>query len=414
MPDETRVFDVAKPGRSSPEATSKPVIVGHRPTMSDPMVNDTSEAEPTRIMVHDENRLPTPDEPADGAPGIMESKDEPPAGNMMETAGGQPLIPLPEEPKSDWEPPAADPEPEPPAESHGTADTPSSPSGEEPADEQPAADTPIAPLEPVGHVEGLHVSPPRRRLSLKLVGLTLLLLVVGAYLLIDSGVVGSSINLPFHVFKQKSKTPPAAAPAATSQNQANSSTVAVPSGFTEYKLAGTSITFAAPTAWGQPTSNTDPGFSSRGATAKTDGTYAYLVDFSTNKDVEIAVTSSKYLPASRSALYYDFLQWCTGTSDGKAYLSLLHFSTSNKIDTPTTVVCDQGPLTGATKLDTTTIVELKTKDAAGAVLGDLYTKNLTSTDLPVFRVKDKAMTNSADIKTLLSTVKSPAGAATTQ
>jgi hypothetical protein len=34
----TKVFDVAKPGKSEPTATSKPVIVTHRPVLQDPMV----------------------------------------------------------------------------------------------------------------------------------------------------------------------------------------------------------------------------------------------------------------------------------------------------------------------------------------------------------------------------------------
>jgi hypothetical protein len=410
MPDEDRVFDVARPGHSNPSANSKPVIVGHHPTLSDPMVKDDPEDGPTKIMVHDENRLPTPGHPFDdGAPGIMEPKADQTSDDIIEHPDSQPLITLPEEPKPDFGPPAG--EHESSFEGHETTDTPTA---EEPfAEETNPADpeSEIAPSQNMGHVEGLHVSPPRRRSPLKLISLVVLLLIVGAYLLIDSGKVGSGINLPFHIFKQKTPTPAVSTPA-SSQNQTKANTVTVPSGFTEYKLAGTTITFAAPTAWGQPTSNTDPGFTSRSTTAKSDGTYAYLVDFATNKDVEIAVTSSKYLPAARGAQYYDFLQWCTGTSDGKAYLNILHYATSNKVDTPTTVACDQGPLGDATKLDATTIVELKAKDVGGTVLGDIYTKNLSSTDLPVFRVKDKAMASSADIKTLLSTVKAPSGTAT--
>jgi len=172
------------------------------------------------------------------------------------------------------------------------------------------------------------------------------------------------------------------------------------------------VTFAAPTAWGTPTSSTDPGYTSRDATNKSTGTHAYLVDFATNKDVQVAVTSSKYLPAARTALYYDFLQWCTGTNDGKFYLGVLNFTTTNKVDTATTVSCDQGPLTSATKQDATTITELKLKDTTGAIAGDLYTKNISGGELVVFRVIDKAMTNSTNIKQLLNTVKATASTST--
>jgi hypothetical protein len=229
-------------------------------------------------------------------------------------------------------------------------------------------------------------------------------LLAGAYLAIDSGLIKTSLNLPFHVFKQKSApktTPPVSQPTAA----------VIPTGFTQYKLAGTSLSFDAPTSWGLPTSSSDPGYSTRTTGGQSDGTYAYLVDFAANKDVQIAVTSSKYLPPARGSLYYDYLQWCTGSSDAKYYFGILHFTTANKIDTPTTVTCDQGPLSDVTKLDSSTIVQLKTKDVSGTVIGDIYVKNLSNSDLPAFRVKDSAMTSSTDIKQLLLTVKIPASSA---
>src|SRR3954465_4952486 len=36
--DYTKVFDVSRPSQTGPDATSKPIIVGHHPMMSDPMV----------------------------------------------------------------------------------------------------------------------------------------------------------------------------------------------------------------------------------------------------------------------------------------------------------------------------------------------------------------------------------------
>lgn len=241
--------------------------------------------------------------------------------------------------------------------------------------------------------------------------LALLAVLIAGYLLIDSGTINSNIKLPFHVFKQKT---PAPAVSNTNSNQNQTTTSSVPAGFTVYKISGTELTFAAPNAWGTPTSTNDPGYSVRGGTNKSDGTAAYLVDFATNKDVEIAVTSAKYLPAARGALYYDYLAWCTGTADGKIYTSLLHTTTAaDKTEKPSTVTCDQGPFPGATKLDDSTIVELSKKSADGkTVIGDLYTKNLDNTDLPVFRVKDAKMASSDDIKQLLNTVKIPATSTT--
>src|SRR5579862_64205 len=66
MPDEDRVFDVTKPNRVNPSATSKPVIVGHQPTMSDPMVR--GDTQPTRIQVDDGSAAPAK---AFEAPGLF-------------------------------------------------------------------------------------------------------------------------------------------------------------------------------------------------------------------------------------------------------------------------------------------------------------------------------------------------------
>ncbi len=258
---------------------------------------------------------------------------------------------------------------------------------------------------------------PRRRWT-KILGLllvALILVVVGGYLAIDAGLIKSNIKLPFHIFNQQKssspKTATSSAPAAAPSKPAPAAP-SVPTGFTAYTLTGTSFSFDYPTAWGAPVVKTDPGFSKRSVTGTTDGTYAYQVNFATNKDVQAVFTSSKYLPTTRALLYYDYLQWCVGTNDGKFYKQTLHFTTTAGVDTPSTVTCDQGPLADATKIDNQTIVQLKTKDAAGAVLGDLYTQNLTDGDLVVLHVKDAAMTNATNIKTLLTTVKTSSTSST--
>lgn len=396
MPEESRVFDVSKPGRATAQATSKPVIVGHHPAVSDPMMRTEDNPSSIPITVHD----------SDVDTGPAPEPELPPF--EPET----PVMTAPEEVSQ----PAAD--------AWGSAAEPEAPKADNdsvfPSEDPAPAPLDMSSIEPElgnnqpGHVQELHMaSAKKRRNPMMLMLLVVLLLLVGAYLFVDSGVVDTGINLPVHVFKQKAKTPVVAPTTTPSPSQAQA--VVAPAGFTEYKLKGTSVTFAAPTAWGTAESNADLGYSVRGGTNKTDGTYAYLVEFTTNKDVEIALTSSKYLPAARGATYYDFLQWCTGTNDNKIYQSVLHFTTAaDKTDTPATVACDIGPLTDATKLDSTTIVQLNTKSADGkTTIGDLYTKNLKSSDLVVFRVKDAKSANAADIKKLLLTVKSPSGSAVT-
>jgi hypothetical protein len=46
VPDDTKVFDVSKPGRAAPQSTSRPIIVDNNPTMSDPMMAENSASAP--------------------------------------------------------------------------------------------------------------------------------------------------------------------------------------------------------------------------------------------------------------------------------------------------------------------------------------------------------------------------------
>jgi hypothetical protein len=373
MPDEDRVFDVAKPGKTGPSPTSRPVIVGHQPPATDPMMRP--EAKP--ISVRDDS----------GGDSVLVAPAPPSPVEEKPAVPAPALDPLP------VEEPAPSPQPQ-------------------PADSQPPDNSyPASAETSVPHVDELPILPPKKKTKKPLaIILIILLLLAGGYLFIDSGVVDTGIKLPVHIFKKKTVV------VSTPQSQTNNppqtnNLSAVPAGFTKYQIDGTTITFAAPTAWGTPGSSVENGYSARGGTNKPNGAYAYLITFSTNKDVQIAVTSAKYLPPARTALYYDYLQWCIGTNDAKVYLGMLKFTTStDKIDTPTTVVCDQGPVAEASKLDETTIAQLNAKTSDGKAFGDLYTKNLTSTDLVVFRVKDAASSNGPDIKKLLLTVKSPVNA----
>jgi hypothetical protein len=403
MPDENRVFDVTKPKHVSPSATSKPVIVGHQPTVSDPMVRESEPvrektAEPTRIMINNDGEMNT--EPSTSHETL----------NHQSPTFDAPAIIKPEEPVETiphYEGPAVMPLAEAPA-SEEPREPDFKPLDDEPIPAHPTDDNPVdEPESPDSHshahIEGLHLDSPKKKNRLPLYALVTAVLLALVYLGLDAG----GVNVPFHVIKHHK---PAATTTnnTTSNNQTPSTATTLPTGFKEYKLADTSITFAAPLAWGDPTSTLDPGYSKRGGTNQSDGTYAYLVNFSTNKDVQVAVTSNKYLPAARSTLYYDYLQWCTGTNDGKYYESILRFTTTDKVDVPSTISCDQGPVAGALKLDDSTIVQVKATDTQNKIAGDIYTKNLKDPSLVVFRIKDNVMTNGDQIKQLLNTVKSSA------
>jgi hypothetical protein len=369
--------------------------------MSDPMVKDEQPAaeaqasSPTKIPVFADSSPVTVED------SMMAHESEPeaePAAAEETTNHGSPAV---------FSDPQDEPSPAPlpdvlPNHPESVASGPFTEAEPQPPAPLPEPELPTANHE--AHIEGLHFAAPKRRRSpAKIIILAILLILVAGYLLIDSGTINPGFTMPFHVFKQETPVSTSNTPAI--QKQPAVQAPATPAGFKEYKISGTTITFAAPTAWGDPTSTTDTGYSKRSAGAQPDGIYAYLVNFSANKDIQIAVTSSKFLPATRGAQYYDFLQWCTGTNDGQVYQSVLNFSTANKVDTPTTVTCSVGPLSGVTKIDDSSIVQAKAADSTGKVAGDIYTKNLTSTDLVVFRVKDGAMANSSDIKQLLGTVK---------
>ncbi len=229
--------------------------------------------------------------------------------------------------------------------------------------------------------------------------LGLIIILAGVYLAADDGLIRGGSHLPCHIFSKYKAT---ATPVSST-----STTTPVPTGFSNYQLTTAGIQFDAPTAWGTPSFTTDPGFSKRGGGNTTDGTHAYLVNFATNKNVQLAFTSGKFLPASRTDnRYFDNLQWCTGSLDQKLYQQTLLFTTTAGVDTPATVVCSQGPIANATQLDNATILITKVKATDGTTLGDDYIKNLSgNVNTVVMRALDMAMTNGTDIKTLLGTVQ---------
>lgn len=398
MPDENRVFDVSKPSKVSPPPTSRPIIVGHHP-MNDPMVREEkpdipAPAPATKIQVSDGS----PGESSTTVEQAMAERDAA-AGSVHEEPADQGAPAIFDEHDSPENLPLAEPEPAHESVGEGPFTAVEPDHQAQPQSELPPPAPPQSP-----HIEGLHINEPRpKKGRLKWIVTGLVILLVAVYLAIDAGLFGSGVNLPFHIFKQKPQT--TATPSQPAPKPAAVNTPSLPAGYKKYKLADTNIFFAAPAAWGDPASTTDPGYAQRGGTNQPAGNYAYLVNFATNKDVQIAVTSNKYLPAIRTPLYYDYLQWCQGTNDNKLYQSVLNFSTANKVDTPTTVTCDQGPLTSANVLSNSTIILPKDTDANGKVIGDVYTMNLKDPVLVVFRVKDAAMTNGPDIKQLLDTVQ---------
>ncbi|OVE78503.1 hypothetical protein BVY00_02615 [bacterium G20] len=402
------VFDINKPRTYGATPGSRPVISGHQPMMPDPMVTtpepSSSNESKINVNVYDKPTTPHGEEGRIDASGLTSSLFGPPKTTNVEKpsglSGGEP------QPSTFFRPDDK---------SDSTSQRPplkpvSDLSGINPVvGTSKASNDDQALANPSPSVYGNSTNspitgpePPRHRKSRAKFWLStlfvLLLILAGVYAAIDKGLILSSVNLPFHIFKKAELT---AAPAA-----ANPAQPVIPPGFSATKLVEANAAFAYPTAWGAPTATTDPGFSKRVASAKSDVSYAFLINFPTNKDVQVAITSAKYLPPARAAQYYDFLGWCLGSADGNYYVSVLRYSTKDGTDSPSTVTCDQGPLNNVAKLNNDTIVQTNIKNGDGSLLGDIYTKNLSDKTYVVARVKDATMKNGDLIKTMLDTIKS--------
>ncbi|MBI2591931.1 hypothetical protein HYW36_00410 [Candidatus Saccharibacteria bacterium] len=242
-------------------------------------------------------------------------------------------------------------------------------------------------------------TPPSRR-HIWLWPLFVLVIGAGVYAALDSGLINNNLNLPVHIFGKSSSAD------TSSATQPSVSQTVAPAGFSATKIAETKTKLAYPTQWGTPTATTDLGFTKRSQTAKPDVNYAILINFPSNKDVQLAITSAKYLPPARNVQYYDYLQWCVGSVDAKYYAGVLRYSTTDGVDMPGTVSCDQGPLNNATRLSNDTIVQTNIKSSDDSLLGDIYTKNLQDQTYPVARVKDGTMKNRDLITTMLTTIES--------
>lgn len=211
--DEERVFDVSRPHRSSPSATSKPIIVGHHPLMSDPMMKEENQQEHGLFSSHIEKKV-TPVH-------VTMDEAEPEAGGSLPFTG-------PKHPKEEFQgamPGATEPAKEPDETPKVQPDSPTGPqytSVESLMDEKhdPApfsasgsddSEPPISAL-PMPHPKG--AGPRGKGKKIALWTTTLLVLVLaGGYLAVDAKLIDSDIKLPFEIFKEKN-TPVATAPVA--------------------------------------------------------------------------------------------------------------------------------------------------------------------------------------------------------
>jgi hypothetical protein len=180
--------DVNRPGHTGPSPTSRPVIVGHHPAMPDPMVNHRP--------VHHQPQAPvrTP-EPSRGGPNIdgftpppmphhlspHHAPAQPPVQPGGQILAGEPL----QSPPFDSTPPHHQ-----AAMSHhsqGLAEDDPLFHGHHQAGE---------------HSQITHSGIASKRSKWWAPLVILILLLIALYLAIDSGLINSNINLPFHLFPQ--------------------------------------------------------------------------------------------------------------------------------------------------------------------------------------------------------------------
>jgi hypothetical protein len=366
------VFDINKPQTYGATPSARPVIVGHRPIMPDPMVTPQAMPQPNAAKIN------VTFAQSSGVPAINNT------ALAAQQAANAPVSDL-------------------------TEITQARPTPKESFinDQQVTTDSKPAVFGNDNHTpinNGKKSKSKKSGTKFWVWTLIILAILAGAYAAIDKGLVLSSVNLPVHIFKESDTT--STSDSASTATSTTSPQLTTPDGFTATKLVEAGLTFAFPTAWGSPTAITDQGFTKRSTTAKPDATYAFILSFPNNKDIQVAMTSGKYLPPTRAAQYYDFLGWCVGSADAKYYAGVLRYSTdTTKTDTPTTVTCDQGPLSNATKLTSDSIVQTNIKNTDGTLMGDIYTKNLTNASFVVARVKDATQKNADLIKTMLTTIQ---------
>jgi hypothetical protein len=195
--DPKQVMDVSKPGKTAANATARPVIVGHRSIVQDPMVNAAEEANPD---VPKEEPAPTVT----------------PAGKKVITPISEPENPADEEAVQESEQPAesAEQAAEAPVDStdgessetavvDAVADQVGAKKKEEQLSEeekkkQEALDKLVAEKKyfvPIGKAH--HKS----RKTAPIVLLVLLLLVAGGLAAVDAGVLDIGVDLPFDIIK---------------------------------------------------------------------------------------------------------------------------------------------------------------------------------------------------------------------
>ncbi len=204
--DEKKEMDVSKPGKTAPDTTGRPVIVGHKPLLQqDPMMNgangndaDKSDvtADEEKITVHTAKVIEPP-------------KEEIKAETKAETKEESPPAPEPEKPETpEPEKTEAEPSDEPVSEGSAVVDAVAEQAGAnkkkegELSEEEKKKQEAIQKLiEEKKYFVPIKVASRKRNARLSTIVLIILLILVAGYVALDMGLVDAGINLPIDLIK---------------------------------------------------------------------------------------------------------------------------------------------------------------------------------------------------------------------
>lgn len=210
---QSLLTDVAKPGKTAPSASSRPIIVGHKPSIQDPMVNDESTvSEELRVDV--KRTVPKVVEPLSSGSEqkqvVTEASEKVGASDTTDTETDRTQL----SPETDNKSGKAVAESATNTDSTSTAtvdavigqavkDKDKDKQAEKKADELAKREEEVQKLiESKKYFVNIEQSTRKKRKNLWLFLIIFILLLVGTYLAVDSQVVNNNVKLPFEVFKE--------------------------------------------------------------------------------------------------------------------------------------------------------------------------------------------------------------------
>ena len=203
---QPKFFDVARPSQVNPSANSRPVIVGHQPMMVDPMVRGAPNSVSSPATVNNSEEF---NPPVGHTAKVVQISDEM-KNELATTAPESPLAATPNpaplvNPSAIGEVP-----PNIAAQISTPKELPVAPNESATAQTAPIAAQTLVPAQDLSHLPHIPVShssasgPGKFKHMLLWLAVIAVLGLFAAFLLIDAGLVGSSVKLPFHLFSRQS------------------------------------------------------------------------------------------------------------------------------------------------------------------------------------------------------------------